>query len=324
MGDGNSPMSVGAEAALIEASRNLSQFGIAVPWPLSAFGFFKSLAGVPALLRELGAVDEAEGLTRHIGYLASKAACPPAAILGGEPFAAERKIILETLSNISATLRAALVNWSAEAPEGIPAIVSAVIRAAELRLEGKCSREKALFLARTVLAECPRVGVEIGVFGGRSIIPCAAAMRHNGAGFMFAVETWAPDATVANPTDDAPDASWSRVELPRVKHEFYRFVAAVDLTRQVRLVEARPGQAAMLFDQIDFLHVSGSQCVGKAAEAALLYASKVRRGGIVVLDGIDWTGAESGREILCDLCDELTTLTPKQAGMEDCALLRRR
>ena len=114
MGDGNSPMSVGAEAALIEASRNLSQFGIAVPWPLSAFGFFKSLAGVPALLRELGAVDEAEGLTRHIGYLASKAACPPAAILGGEPFAAERKIILETLSNISATLRAALVNWSAE------------------------------------------------------------------------------------------------------------------------------------------------------------------------------------------------------------------
>jgi hypothetical protein len=32
-----------------------------------------------------------------------------------------------------------------------------VIRAAESRLEGRCSRDKALFLARTVLAEHPQV-----------------------------------------------------------------------------------------------------------------------------------------------------------------------
>jgi predicted O-methyltransferase YrrM len=320
MGDGNSPMSVGAEAALIEASLSLSQFGIAVARPLSAFAFFKSVDDALVVLRELGAFEEAEGLTRHIEYLASKAACPPAVILGGEPFAAERKIIMETLSNISATLRAVLADWAGQAPDGIPAIVFAVIRAAESRLEGRCSRDKALFLARTVLAEHPQVCVEIGVLGGRSIMPCAAALRHAGTGSIFAIETWNADAAVASPTNDAPDTAWSRVEFPRLKREFYRFVAVVDLTRQVRLVEARPGQAAMLFDRIDFLHVNGSQCVGKAAEAALFYASKVRRGGIVVLDDIDWSDAEAAWEALRDLCD---TLTPPE-GMESCALLRRR
>ncbi len=67
-------------------------------------------------------------------------------------------------------------------------------------------------------------------------MPCAAALRHAGTGSIFAIETWNADAAVADPTSDAPGTSWSRVELTRVKHEFYRFVAAVDLTRQVQLV----------------------------------------------------------------------------------------
>ncbi len=85
-------MSFGAEAALIEASLSISQFGIAVARPMSAFAFFKSLDDALVVLGELGAFEEAEGLTRHIDYLASKVACPPAVILAGEPFAAERKI----------------------------------------------------------------------------------------------------------------------------------------------------------------------------------------------------------------------------------------
>jgi hypothetical protein len=152
-------------------------------------------------------------------------------------------------------------------------------------------------------------------------------LRHAGAGVIFAVETWGPDATVANPTNDLPGTSWPAAEFSHVKREFYRFVAAVDLTPQVRLVESKPGRAATLFDQIDFLHVNGPQCLGKAAEAALLYASKVRRGGIIVLDDIDWTGAGSAWEMLRDLNDTLMPQqmgTPQHVGMERCVVLRRR
>jgi predicted O-methyltransferase YrrM len=317
-------MSVGPGAALIEASQSLSQLGIVVPQPLDLFGFFKCLGGAAAVLSALEAFDAAEGLRCHIGYLASKAATRPAQILSGEPFAAERKIILEALANVSATLRTTVANWTENVPDGIPTIVFALIRAAGVQLEGTCSRDKALFLARTILAERPQQCVEIGVLGGRSIIACAGALREVGCGSITAVETWSPDTTIANPTDDASGSWWSQIDFPRVKREFYRFVAAVDLTQQVRILEARPGRAAVLFDQIDFLHIDGSQCVSKATEAALLYASKVRHGGIVVLDHVDWTGAEPAWDILRDLCDVLTTLGPPQLGMERCVVLRRR
>jgi hypothetical protein len=165
--------------------------------------------------------------------------------------------------------------------------------------------------------------VEIGVWGGRSIIPCAAALRHVGTGFVTCVGTWSADAARASPIHGASDRLWSGVDFPRIKRQFHRFVAAADLTQQVRLVEADSRSAVALFDHIDFLHVNGTQCISNAAEVAVLYACKVRQGGIVLLDNVDWTGAESAWENLRGLYETLTTPTHSLVGMEHCAVLRR-
>ena len=135
-----------------------------------------------------------------------------------------------------------------------------------------------------------------------------------------------PAARVAieNATDAGNDEWWSKVDFAEIKRAFFQFVAANDLTQQVRVIEAPSGRAAALFDQIDFLHIDGSHSLVNAVEDVILYARKVRSGGIVVFDDINWPSTAPARELLMVLCDVVTTLKDADTGMDVCAVLRRR
>jgi predicted O-methyltransferase YrrM len=209
-------------------------------------------------------------------------------------------------------------------PEGIPEDVFTLILKAEAKLVGWCSREKALVIAHTVLQERPSICVEIGIFGGRSLVPCAAALRHIGAGEIYGIEAWSPNVAIENVTNEGNDDWWSKVDFARIKQEFYRFVAATNLTPHVRVIEAPSGRAASLFDQIDFLHIDGSHSVINAAEDVILYARKVRSGGIVVFDDVNWQSTGPALELLGALCDTVTVLKDPESGLDTCAVLRRR
>jgi predicted O-methyltransferase YrrM len=260
----------------------------------------------------------------HIDYLAGKASCYVAVILGGNHFTTDRQIILDALANINSVLQMAARNWPEQPPHGIPDDVFALILEAESKLAGWCSREKSLTIARTVLQERPKICVEIGIFGGRSLVPCAAALRHIGSGEIYGIEAWNPDIAVEHATNEVNDDWWSKVDFARIKQEFYQFVAATNLTRHVRLIEAPSGRAAGLFDQIDFLHIDGSHSMVNAAEDVILYARKVRSGGIVVFDDVNWQSTAPARELLGTLCDTVTVLKDPESGLDICAVLRRR
>ena len=242
----------------------------------------------------------------HIDYLADKAGCNAAVILGGGHFTTDRQIILDALTNTGAVLQEVSRNRPEPPPEGLPEDVFTLILEAEAKLAGWCSREKALVIARTVLRERPKTCVEIGVFGGRSLVPCAAALRHIGAGEIYGIEAWSSGVATEYVTNEVNDDWWSKVDFARIKQEFYRFVAATNLTQHVRVIEAPSGRAAALFDEIDFLHVDGSHSMVNAAEDVILYARKVRRGGIVVFDDVNWQSTAPALELLGALCDTVT------------------
>ncbi len=83
-------------------------------------------------------------------------------------------------------------------------------------------------------------------------------------------------------------------------------------------------RVADIFDRIDYLHIDGSHSVVNAAEDVLLYVPKVRRGGIVIFDDINWQSTGPARELVAAFCDTVTTLKDPETGLDICALLRRR
>ncbi|WP_048647177.1 class I SAM-dependent methyltransferase [Nitratireductor soli] len=193
---------------------------------------------------------------------------------------------------------------------------------AENCLEGWCSRAKAVALTNAIIEEQPQLCVEIGIFGGRSIVPCAAALRQNGSGVIYGIETWSPAIATEHFTSEENDSWWQQVDFPRIKQDFFAFIALHGFTEQIRVIEKTSRDAASLFDAIDFLHIDGAHSVFNAAEDVVLYASKLKIGGIVVLDDIDWPTTGPAHEILKSIAEPLTTINDDE-GKPACAFMRK-
>jgi predicted O-methyltransferase YrrM len=206
-------------------------------------------------------------------------------------------------------------------PARLQTIDEAIV-AAENFLEGWCSREKATALADIVVQERPSTCLEIGVFGGRSIVPCAAALRQNGSGVIYGVETWSPNVATEHVTNEVNDQWWRNVDFPRIKRDFYAFISRYGFTDQIKVVEAPSRDAAGLFGRLDFLHVDGGHSVINAAEDVVLYSRKVKVGGIIVLDDANWETTQPAYAILKSICEPVRVINDEH-GQPACAFMRK-
>ena len=87
--------------------------------------------------------------------------------------------------------------------------------------------------------------------------------------------------------------------------------------------EAQSKDAVHLFDQIDFLHLDGAHSVVNSAEDVVLYLRKLRKGGIIALDDIDWKTNMPAYEIAKSICTTEAILRNEETGRESCAILRK-
>ena len=307
----------------------LARFGIGPAGTGDASDFFGAAGRAEILLCDSGLLEVGAAIAAHTSYLADKRQLADAALLGSVEQAADL-LTHDAICNIAAVLnqtpdwRPAAVPDPAEQEAqaaGVPAGVLAVIKAAEQELQGWCSREKAVAMARLVLQEKPNVCVEIGIFGGRSLVPCAAALQANGAGRIYGVECWNGSEAVRNATNEPNDAWWLSIDFAAIKENFLRFVVDRRLTREVCIIEASSRHAAAMFESIDFLHIDGSHAVIGAAEDVLLYATKVRPGGIIVFDDTQWPTTLPAQHMLAALGQPL--MTPDEVRDANYATFRR-
>jgi hypothetical protein len=209
-------------------------------------------------------------------------------------------------------------------PDGIPGNVFALVLEAEAQFTGWYSREKALVIAETILRERPRICVGVGVCSGRSLLVCAAALRNNGTGTAYGIDPGGSGVAIEAATNGSGGECCLTPDFGQIRQELYRFITAMNLTTHVRLIEAPSGCAATLFNEIDFLHIDGTQSFADAAEDVIAYLRKVRPGGIVVLDDAGGPLAAVAQESLAMLCETVTVLNEPETGRAICAVLRRR
>ncbi|NEX94216.1 class I SAM-dependent methyltransferase [Caulobacter sp. 17J65-9] len=271
--------------------------------------------------------NHARAMRGHICNVAERAGVTPELLLASDAVAVEPPVLSEALVKIA--LAAAEIARLSPAIGAIPtdmALPAAVVEVtdrAEARLEGWCTREKSEYLARAVLSQKPEVCVEIGIYGGRSLAPCAAALRENGIGKLWGIESWSPQASLEFSTHAVNDVWWRDVDYARIKREFLRFLVDEDLVSQVGVVEATSQRAIGLFDRIDFLHVDGGHSTYGSAEDVVLYVRKVATGGVIVFDDVNWASTRPAQGILAAVCEPIHTFH-NEAGEAACIVYRKR
>jgi predicted O-methyltransferase YrrM len=158
-------------------------------------------------------------------------------------------------------------------------------------LQGWCSPDKAACLVRHIIAERPAVLVELGVFGGSSLIPQLLAIRQNGIGYAHGVDPWRIDAALENMQAPANRDWWSALDMTAIYDGLVNALDAYGLSTLCTLHKCKSEEAVSKFDNgsIGLLHIDGNHSEPQSYADATLWLPKLKPGGILFFDDMWWT-----------------------------------
>ena len=180
-------------------------------------------------------------------------------------------------------------------------------------LEGWCSEDKACAMASLITQVKPAISVEIGVFGGSSLIVQAYACRHIGVGRVYGVDPWSAAASLADAIEQKNVDWWSKVDYEKVYRGCLSAILSYDLSAVCSVFRTTSARAANLFDGIDILHIDGNHSEVASTLDVALYFPKVKSGGYVWFDDIDWVEGgvpttANAQRMLSEQCTKIDTI----------------
>lgn len=195
-------------------------------------------------------------------------------------------------------------------------------------VHGWCSEEKANKLIDYILDENLKTIVEIGVFGGSSLLPQVFAVRMLDAakGKVYGIDPWAKDAALEEMKGKENLEWWGKLNLEEIYQHCVGNLIKYDLMSNCELIRAKSEDVVDRFENesIDLLHVDGNHSEALSYKDVTLYISKVKPGGLVVFDDIWWTEGDSvvtTRKALLFLfehCDKIDIIN------NDCLVFRKK
>lgn len=161
------------------------------------------------------------------------------------------------------------------------------------KLEGWCSEAKASVLIDLILEKKPQTVVEIGVFGGKSLVPMAFAVQKNGFGTVFGIDPWLEEASEKGMEGVHKDW-WGSINHNKILKGLQDRIAEFGLGNTIELLRYTSIDCPEIYD-IDILHIDGNH----SEEASYIDVTKwvplVKSGGVIIFDDLDW--ASTGKAI---------------------------
>jgi len=90
------------------------------------------------------------------------------------------------------------------------------------KILGWCDEDKAQKFYDIITESKAKLCVEIGVFGGSSLIPQALAMKNNNDGIVVGIDPWTHDAALEDMEKDENKEWWSKINLDEIYKDFIK------------------------------------------------------------------------------------------------------
>lgn len=156
---------------------------------------------------------------------------------------------------------------------------------------GWCWREKSDFLYNLAAkAEPYRNIVEIGVFGGRSLLPLVAGAEFNG-GILRGSLVRGYDIYERHPAENKEGAQewWDKIDYEKLHHGALTLMDRCGFKFSV-IEKLSSVDASLLHgrDTLAILHIDGSHRTWDAMEDVMIWNRKLCVGGHLILDDTNW------------------------------------
>ncbi len=171
------------------------------------------------------------------------------------------------------------------------------------QLEGWCSKYKASILIDFVLLLKPQTVVEIGVFGGKSLVPLAFAVKENKVGKIYGIDPWSSVQSAVGMEGEHKDY-WSTIDHDAILQNLVEKICRFELEEQTLLIRCTSADALPI-ENIDFLHIDGNHSEKSAYFDVNKWVPLVRKGGLIIFDDLDWDTTSKATEWLDVHCIKL-------------------
>lgn len=161
-------------------------------------------------------------------------------------------------------------------------------------LHGWCELPKAITLANIILATKPAIIAELGVWGGKSLLPMAMAMKHLGFGKAIAIDPWSAEASVEGQTTDVDREWWTNAANHELVYQHFRHnITNLGLSNIIEIHRDK-SEKVELPNNVGLLHIDNNHGE-QGYKETVRNAQKVAPKGFVVLDDLTWAGGHVQR-----------------------------
>lgn len=154
---------------------------------------------------------------------------------------------------------------------------------------GWCTLNKAGCLVDYVNEICETIKnpvcVEIGVYGGQSILPVALELQRNKKGIVYAIDPWSNESAI-----DGYDGDnlifWKNIDLTKYLNIFKDSIKEFNLENYVSILQSTSDDAPVI-SNINLLYIDGQHTL-QALKDAEKYATQVELNGYCIVDDVNW------------------------------------
>ena len=155
------------------------------------------------------------------------------------------------------------------------------------QLEGWCSDRKAGILIDLIFMTAPRVIVEIGVYGGKSLVPMACALKANRKGIIYGIDPWDTNASLEDVMNASNRAYWGWVDHEAIMNRLIQKIDQFELQGRIELIRRTSANTDPIYD-IDILHVDGNHSDSTSYLDVTKWVPLMKKGGWIIFDDMTW------------------------------------
>lgn len=155
------------------------------------------------------------------------------------------------------------------------------------QVSGWCSHAKASILIDIIQKTKPTTIVEIGVWGGKSLIPMAYTLKKQGKGKIYGIDPWDNQESIQGVTNPVNLSYWQTVNHERVFQTLVDHLRQFDLKDHAILIRSS-SENAPLIENIDVLHIDGNHSSITSYLDVTKWVPLVKSGGWIIVDDISW------------------------------------
>jgi predicted O-methyltransferase YrrM len=133
----------------------------------------------------------------------------------------------------------------------------------------------------------PETIVEIGVFGGKSLVPMAFALKGNKKGKIYGIDPWSNQASIEHVQNEVNRHWWGTLNLEAIRLGLVSQITRFGLDPYVELIQKTSADTPPI-PNIDMLHIDGNHSDPTSYFDVIKWVPLVKSGGWIIFDDMTW------------------------------------